>query len=292
MKYSIFETLNLLGLTAKDTRELFNKKVRDKENVNVWRDRNSGVIYIDDFYTGDKTYQSGEYRDEELGGDRGAGLEDFLDTRRRFENSLKFICEKRMMDFGCGNGNFLRLAKPYCQKVLGVELQENAVNSLNKEGIPCERRLENVQNDSIDICTLFHVLEHLPEPLATLSELNKKIVKGGTILIEVPHANDFLLSTLCNENFKQFTLWSQHLVLHTRESLRRMLSYLGFIDIEIQGEQRYSLSNHLNWLSRGEPGGHKSNLALIDTPEVKKSYLNALQSINATDTLVAVAKKP
>jgi len=110
------------------------------------------------------------------------------------------------------------------------------------------------------------------------------------LVIEVPHANDFLLSTLNNDEFKQFTLWSQHLILHTKESLCRILRYAGFEDIRIEGVQRYPLSNHLNWLANGKAGGHKSPLSLIDSPTLTNAYSDSLARIDATDTLVAIAK--
>lgn len=112
------------------------------------------------------------------------------------------------------------------------------------------------------------------------------------MVIEVPHANDFLLSVLNNKKFKEFTLWSQHLILHTRESLEKILNHIGIKDILIEGVQRYTLSNHLNWLSDGKPGGHKAPLSLLDTENLSKEYESSLCKINATDTLVAIAKMP
>ena len=72
------------------------------------------------------------------------------------------------------------------------------------------------------------------KPLETLAELSSKVKSGGLILIEVPHANDFLLSTVASEEFKQFTLWSQHLILHTRRSLKKILEFVGLVDIQIK----------------------------------------------------------
>ena len=63
MQTSIFQTLKKLGLTSKESRILFNERTRDVEKLKVWKDTNSGVIYIDDFYTGDETYIEGNYRD-------------------------------------------------------------------------------------------------------------------------------------------------------------------------------------------------------------------------------------
>ena len=115
-------------------------------------------------------------------------------------------------------------------------------------------------------------------------------MSGGRILIEVPHANDFLLSFVNCEDFKQFTLWSQHLVLHTRDSLRKTLKFVGLEKIQIEGVQRYPLSNHLNWLANGKAGGHKSPLSSLDSDVLFEAYSNSLARIDATDTLVAIAR--
>ncbi len=51
--------------------------------------------------------------------------------------------------------------------------------------------------------------------------------------------------------------------------------------------QRYSLSNHLYWLSNDKPGGHQKWGSFIDSPELTKAYEAQLSSIGATDTVIA-----
>lgn len=291
MPNSIFKILEKLNLTSTKTRKLFNNKTRDIEDLEVWKDEASGVIYIDNFYTGNQTYIDGKYRNNtSLNLQSKPEFEHSADAERRFKANLKFVTGKRIADFGCGNGKFLQLVNQYCSSVIGIELQEDYVKSLNSLGISCINNLSKLEKNSIDTVVSFHVIEHLLDPVSTLSEIREKIVSGGTILIEVPHANDFLLSVVSNEKFKQFTLWSQHLILHTRESLRCILEASGFKDIEINGVQRYPLSNHLNWLTNGKAAGRKSNLSIIDTPTLNAAYENSLAHIDATDTLVAIAK--
>ena len=110
---------------------------------------------------------------------------------------------------------------------------------------------------------------------------------SGVIFID-----DFLLSVVSNEPFKKFTLWRQHLVLHTRESLLRTLKFVGLEDIQIEGVQRYSLSNHFHWLANRKAEGHKSPLSVIDSKLLSDAYESSLVRIDATDTLVAIAKVP
>ncbi|MDA9781136.1 class I SAM-dependent methyltransferase [Amylibacter sp.] len=293
MTTSIYATLENLGLTSKKTRVLFNKGTRDVDDLDVWKDLESGVIYIDQYYTGDKTYVDGLYLDDVA--DLATTKSDFertSDLRRRFKKYIRFVAGKRVVDFGCGSGDFLRFVQSYCQEAIGIELQENYVEQLNADGIRCLNNIDTIKNGSLDIVVAWHVIEHLTDPVGTLSKLIDKIESGGQIIIEVPHANDFLLSSIECEAFKQFTLWSQHLILHTRLSLTKILEHAGFKDIRIEGVQRYPLSNHLNWLSSGLPGGHKSQLAIFETDDLINSYEASLARIDATDTLVAIATVP
>lgn len=281
---SIFKTLNSLGLTSLETRMLFNERTRDVEGLKVWKDKNSGVIYIDDFYVGDKSYQNETYQKPEY--------DEQIDLNRRIKKFAKFVINKKMVDFGCGTGDFLIKVSNLCNFSCGIELSEDFRNDIIKKKINCFENLSSIEDEFLDIIVCFHIIEHLPNPLETLNVMKNKIKSGGLILVEVPHANDFLLSpNVCNE-FKNFTLWSQHLILHTRESLKKVLSAVGLKNIQIEGIQRYPLSNHLHWLIYGKPGGHKSPLSTIETEVLFETYQNSLTKIDATDTLVAIAEVP
>ena len=119
--------------------------------------------------------------------------------------------------------------------------------------------------------------------------LRKKLKPGGIIIIEVPHANDFLLSFLDKNEFKRFTLWSQHLILHTRDSLEKLALISGFRNVNIVGHQRYSIANHMHWLHNKAPGGQ------VKWPELEKAKLHAeyestLARMGMTDTITCFAR--
>lgn len=180
MKTGIFETLKKLGLSSLETRTLLSQKTRDVDNLCVWRDAASEVIYIDDYYTGDQTYESGAYLDQ-LIDELETGKPDFeriSDLRRRLHDYTKFVAGKRVADFGCGSGDFLRSIQPHCSAVLGVEIQKNYADQLNSDGIPCVRELREIKDRSLDVVVSYHVIEHLPDPIRTLKELNKKLLAG------------------------------------------------------------------------------------------------------------------
>jgi 2-polyprenyl-3-methyl-5-hydroxy-6-metoxy-1,4-benzoquinol methylase len=235
---------------------------------------------------------SGKYREQPrpLTKSTGRDYEDITDSERRYKSYRQFLIAKDICDFGCGAGSFLKLAQLAAKNVFGIELQKNFADELNRSGISCYSTLQDIEQP-LDLITLFHSLEHLPDPASVLNSLRNNLKKDGegVLIIEVPHARDFLIEHLVLKEFIDFTLWSQHLVLHTRESLRLLLADAGFRNILIEGVQRYSLSNHLHWLSNKRPGGHKSLLSAFQTPELVNSYAQALSKIDATDTLVAIA---
>ena len=279
--FVIRDTLLKLGVIKDENVEIFSKNTRDRDNIIVYRDNKSKVIFIDEHYVGNDEYQSGQYREDINNGN----LEDVLDVKRRWENYKHFAIDKNIVDYGCGNGNFLRVANDYVKSLYGIEIQKDYNKQINQSGIECLFNMNTIKD--IDTFFLFHCLEHLPDPLDTLKQIHAKLIDGGNIIIEVPHAKDFLIDQL--DSFKDFTLWSQHLVLHTRESLNLLLLEAGFRNIHITGVQRYGLANHLTWLKDKKPGGHKNFLSIIETENLKNSYADALSKLDANDTLIAVA---
>jgi len=292
-RISIFETLKLIGVTSEATRRTYATEVRNMKPLNVYKDEQSGVIYIDDYFVGEGEYRSGEYLEDQTR--RKITTADSLtderraEVRRQAEAYNHLFVGQEIAEFGCGTGDFLRWIQSEVSSCCGIELQGNNIDNLKSCGIKCYTTLDDLNESSLDVIFSFHVLEHLPNPLAILSLMKKKLKRTGCIVVEVPHASDFLLSKVGCDAFKKFTLWSQHLVLHTQYSLTRILEYAGYHDITIEGVQKYPLSNHLQWLAKGLPRGHQSELSSLDTDELTTAYASALKKIDATDTLAAIA---
>ena len=195
-----------------------------------------------------------------------------------------------VIDVGCGTGGTMNLLKNKTASIAGVEPQEAIRSILEKKGFTMFKTAGEMPKETFELVTLFHVLEHILNPLETLRQVREAMRPGATLLVEVPHARDALLSIFDLDAFKKFTLWSEHLVLHTRESLQKLLEAAGFKIVEVQGLQRYPLANHLYWLWKGGPGGQKK-LSQFRNVALEKTYASLLDSLNTTDSLWAVAKK-
>lgn len=286
----IKQILKKLKLISENSIKLYSRGTRDNKNIKVYKDELTGIIFIDDFLTEKKVYELGKYREDKkiISGD--PSYERTIDLKRRLSNYSQFYLGKKIIEFGCGSGDFLRSVTSKSDECCGVEIQKDYIDYLKDNGINCIENLSELKDNLYDSVFAFHSVEHLNDPISSLKEIKKKLNKNGVAVIEVPHANDFLLNIMKLESFKKFTLWSQHLILHTRLSLEVFLKEAGFSSILIQGVQRYPLSNHLKWLLEDKPGGHKSIISSLDSDDLHLAYEKALQKIDATDTLVAIAK--
>jgi len=269
----------------------FFSRVRDRDDINVLRCERSGVIFLSRSDHMSSVYYEEKkdltYWDDE---ERKVGLAAMLmDDKRRSVAFRDDVAGKFWLDVGTGLGGILDFLSPIAARTLAIEPQIGARVCLQKLGYDVRRDIGDVEMNNIDVVTVFHVLEHFIDPVVTLRRIHERMKDDGRIIIEVPHAKDFLITTLNNEAFKAFTFWSEHLILHTRESLLLFLKEARFHDIVIHGFQRFGLLNHLYWLAKGQPNGHVI-WKYLENPEMDKAYSDFLKKIDQTDTLIAVAR--
>ena len=80
----------------------------------------------------------------------------------------------------------------------------------NEENINVYNNIKNIPSEiKFDCIMLNHVLEHLYDPIDILKNIKKRMNEKTLLIIEVPHANDYLIKMNCEE-FKKFTFWSEH----------------------------------------------------------------------------------
>lgn len=288
---SFKELLIQLGLSSKNSISVFYPKVRDNQNIQVLKCKESGVIFLStNAFSQETVYKNkqGFSYWRENTSDRIPLISP--DDYRRRDTFSHFFKNKIWLDFGCGAGGLLQLCSSLAVKAVGLELQPRPRQYLRSKGIQCAEEIDEIKDESLDIITMFHVFEHLPDPINLLKKLKSKLINGGTLIIEVPHANDALLSLYDIDAFKAFTFWSEHLILHTINSLELFITKAGLKINSIYGFQRYPLSNHLYWLAQSLPQGEQK-WTFLNNPILAETYAQTLQSIGKTDTLIAVVEK-
>lgn len=211
------------------------------------------------------------------------------DDTRRFDMVKNICAGKKVLDFGCGFGGFLQRISTVAEVCYGIDLGADERNYLNDKGIKCYKYIEELK-EKFDVITLFHVFEHLPNPKDWLDKFSEYLNEGGTLILEVPHADDILLSLYESSYFADFTYWSAHLFLYTDKSLSMIIEENGKYWIESASQiQRYTIANHLMWLAKGLPGGH-NEWDFLDSKELNEAYYKKLRELKMCDTLFYTLK--
>ena len=265
---------------------------RDRQDIAVLRCQRSGVLFLETSGHIDLEYYEHEYdpRPGTLVGDRYERPTRSDDLPRRSEMLRPLVRAKSWVDFGAGWGEVVRELADHAGPCVAVEPSRLKRDEMARDGIRAVRSIEDLGDERFQVATMFHVLEHLVDPAAAVDEVRGVMSDGATLVVEIPHARDALLSLFRSEEFAAFTYWSQHLVLHTRESLAAVLGQAGFTDVAIRGYQRYGVANHLHWLAQGRPGGH-AIWPQISGRSLDEAYEAALAAVDASDTLVAYARR-
>ena len=162
-----------------------------------------------------------------------------------------------VLDFGSGKGEMVFALSEFFN-VSGLEPEDKARKDCLEENAEIFASAEEIQglNRKFDLVTLFHVVEHFYTPFIELDRVLNLLNSGGHLIIETPNSQDALLTKYKSKAFSEFTYWSHHPMLHSPNSLVKLLEKSGFEIVENTYVQRYGLSNHLYWLSNGQPGGH------------------------------------
>lgn len=265
---------------------LIHKGTRDNPNIDVYECSECHTKLLSSI--DDRDYESGfmngkfEMSSEEI---KKRLAECEPDDVRRAKMVAEYCKDKNVLDFGCGFGGFMSNIKNVAKNISGVELGLTERNYLSEKNFEVKKLITDYKK-KFDVITLFHVFEHLNNPRDWLNIFADYMGGGdGILFIEVPNSNDILLSLYENKNFADFTYWSAHLYLYTKESLTKLIEENGRFKIESAGQiQRYPISNHLYWLAKGKPGGHKK-WNFFNDESLNSEYEKVLKNLNACDTL-------
>lgn len=158
----------------------------------------------------------------------------------------KYAKGKRILDIGCGVGEFLSYLKENGCHAMGIEPSQDAAAAAQNRGLDVqaatlEEFIETAESKDSGVfgaITLLNVLEHTPHP-EHIIELVKKIMEPrGVICVRVP--NDFSeIQLAAHKELKKEPWWiapPDHINYFNFESLQHTLEKLGFEVIYTQGD--------------------------------------------------------
>ncbi len=125
-----------------------------------------------------------------------SGSDDEVVARARQTGELRHVKitnGDRVLDVGCGAGYFLRIAARLGAIVEGVEPSDVAAERARASGLTVftgsmEDYASRYPDKRYDIITANHVIEHVPNPVATLAAMKSLLAPDGYLWIAVPNA--------------------------------------------------------------------------------------------------------
>ncbi len=117
----------------------------------------------------------------------------FRRSRARRIRRLLQATKGRVLDVGCGRGYTLRSLKGWGFEVYGTQISAAAAR-FARERLGLTSVFHGDLHEAaypdgwFDFITLYHVLEHLPDPLLHMRELHRILKPGALLYIEVPNA--------------------------------------------------------------------------------------------------------
>lgn len=272
-------------------------KVRDSNNYKVIKCQNCGFFQLNPIplKIEEKSFYDQNLQVKNIREPSDAGVmekKSLSDTKRRAEMVSKYIQKNStILDIGSGYGFFIKEMEKRGYNITGIEVSKERREISSKVTKTKVLDIDLFENDTIlpnfDYITLFHVLEHISDPIGFLKIIRKHLNKK--LIIEVPNADDMLLGA--SKEYRDFYWQRAHLSYFTGNTLKRVLKRAGFSSIKLFYIQRYGIENFMNWFISKKPQIEKPIFQTTSIYQwLENYYKKYLCGIGKSDTIVLTAK--
>src|SRR4029077_3424739 len=172
-----------------------------------------------------------------------------------------------LLDYGCGNGDFI---KESAREMPTGKFYGYEINSQNEKQVLFDGRVVLLKGSFefllqelpvCDLITMNHVIEHLPDPLKVLSVLQMKLKRNGILEGQTP-ATDSLEQKIFKKGWSGFHA-PRHTVIFSRKGLQKILEHAGFAQSQITPAfNPAGVAISLASLSQGDSPGNISRRGL------------------------------
>lgn len=224
---------------------------------------------------------------------------DIVKIESRKDNSVqrlkifsKYVDFNNLCDIGCGEGIFLKVAldKGY-KNLIGLEPCVTPNSFAKNNGITIKSgEIDDfsviMKNRYINTVSMFHVIEHLKNPVGSLKAIYDSIEGGTKLIIETP---DIESKMMVETNYKNRLVYQEHLFYFSKHTLKELLQKTGF-NIVKEGYRDFDLENISIRDLLSKVGLRKRIKISSDIEFVDKNHTNVV-GVNNTKKYNSVLKK-
>ena len=164
---------------------------------------------------------------------------------------------KKLLDIGAGTGDFLSFAQTRGFDVDGIEPSSKAREKAHEKGVKLKTDIDEINNSTYDVITLWHVLEHLPNLEEQIGVISNLLNDDGILVIAVPNFRSWAA-----KHYREF--WAgydvpRHLWHFSQQSIHKLFSkekmkvrtikpmwydafYVSLLSEKYKGNQLYAIS--------------------------------------------------
>jgi 2-polyprenyl-3-methyl-5-hydroxy-6-metoxy-1,4-benzoquinol methylase len=117
-----------------------------------------------------------------------------INLKHKYRLATNGMQPGKLLDIGCGVGDFLHTAEMHGWECIGVEPSEDAkaiAQKRMKGKIIVSEELEGFPDGAFDVITMWHVLEHVDDLKWQIAQLQRLVKPSGRVVIAVPNYKSY-----------------------------------------------------------------------------------------------------
>ncbi|MBL9176990.1 MAG: class I SAM-dependent methyltransferase [Verrucomicrobiaceae bacterium] len=169
--------------------------------------------------------------------------------RDRISTVRRLVRSGRLLDFGGGTGKTALAAHAAGFSAIVLEDSHKAVEYGRAHHSEIEWHEgktipDSIADGSLDVVTLFHVMEHLLDPRALLAQIHRKLRHGGLLVVEVPNWGSHMR---CLRGLRWEFVLDHHVNHFTSSSLARLVENAGFARRATEFRRTFAINEGQPW---------------------------------------------
>lgn len=208
-------------------------------------------------------------------------------------NWVPFEPGGRLIDFGCGAGEFLQRMQQLGWSVQGIDMSPSMAAGVSRRlGVRVHAGTlphPDVPPDSADAITMWQVLEHVHDPVSTLRAVGEVLRPGGRLHLSVPNVASRSFAVF-REHWHALEL-PRHLTHFSPDTLGAVLKDAGFEIDEIRVVGRSGWIRQSVRIAQAA-GCDSSTIETADTGRKARALARETETAGDADMILAIARRP